>query len=75
MHQYLRLMRRRGSNTYSDDERRQILELLSTAPGVAGVTLIERHPRGGYRVTFELSCDSIDAFVSLLDEHDWMSVM
>ncbi|PPU44422.1 hypothetical protein XarbCFBP7697_00350 [Xanthomonas arboricola] len=75
MYQYQRLMRRRGSNTYSDDERRQLLELLETAAGVAGVTLIERHPRGGYRVKFELSRDSIDAFVSILDEHDWMSVM
>lgn len=75
MHQYQRLMRRGGSNTYSDDERRQLLELLEAAPGVASVTLIERHPRGGYRVTFELSPDSIDAFVSLLDKHDWMSVM
>ncbi|NIJ87250.1 hypothetical protein FHY35_004314, partial [Xanthomonas arboricola] len=26
MYQYQRLMRRRGSNTYSDDERRQLLE-------------------------------------------------
>jgi hypothetical protein len=75
MHQYQRLMRRRGSNTYSDDERLQLLDLLEAAPGVECVKRINQHPKGGYGVAFELSPNSIDSFIALLDEHDWMSVM
>ena len=68
-------MRRRGTETYSDVELRHLREMLEAAPGVERVDIVERHPRGGYRTTFDLSPDSIDIFIAVLDEHDWMSVM
>ena len=74
MHQYQRLMRRQCETTHTDVERLQLFELLSTAPGVERVEIIEIHPKGGYRVRFDLDSDSIDAFLSVLDAHDWMSV-
>jgi hypothetical protein len=74
MHQYQRLMRRRGATTHTDDERMQLLALLQGAPGVDNVEIVGVHPKGGYRTTFDLSADSIDSFLALLDANDWMSV-
>ena len=75
MHQYLRLMRRRGIETYSAEEHRELSELLKSAPGVECVKLVERHPRGGYRVTFDRTADQLDAFIATLEQQDWMGVM
>ena len=75
MRQYQRLMRRSIANTYSTHEAKELRILIEGAPGVTHVELVERHPRGGYRVVFDLSRDSVDAFIAVLDKHDWMSVI
>ena len=75
MHQYVRLMRRPGANTSSDDERSQIIELLKSAPGVERIKIVERHPRGGYSVTFDRSNESVDDFILMFEQHDWMAGM
>ena len=67
-------MRRRGATTYTDEERMQLLALLKGAPGVENVEISGVNPKGGYRTTFDLSTDSIDSFLALLDANDWMSV-
>jgi hypothetical protein len=67
-------MRRKGVTTHTDDERMQLLALLQSAPGVDNVEIVGVHPKGGYRTTFDLSIDSIDAFLALLEANDWMSV-
>jgi hypothetical protein len=74
MKQYHRLMRRHTSTQHGDAERGELLQVLSSAPGVEHVKIIEVHPKGGYRITFDLAPESIDAFNSYLDESDWMSV-
>ncbi len=74
MKQYHRLMRRQTSTRHTDEERRELLRVLSYGPGVEHVKIIEVHPKGGYRTTFDLAPESIDAFISYLDENDWMSV-
>jgi hypothetical protein len=66
-------MRRKGETTHTSDERMQLLALLQGAPGVANVEIVGVHPKGGYRTTFDLSADSIDSFLALLDANDWMS--
>jgi hypothetical protein len=52
----------------------QLLALLRAAPGVENAEIVGVHPKGGYRTTFDLSDDSVDAFLALLDANDWMSV-
>jgi len=74
MHQYQRLMRRKGETTHTDDERAQLLALLENAPGVQNVEILGVHPKGGYRTTFDLPVDSIGPFLDLLEANDWMSV-
>jgi len=74
MHQYQRLMRRKGETAHTDDERMQLLALLQGVPGVENVEIVGVHPKGGYRTTFDLSVDSIDAFLARLEADDWMSV-
>lgn len=74
MHQYQRLMRRRGETTHTDNERMQLLALLQSAPGVKNVEIFGVHPKGGYRAAFDLPAESIDTFLALLDANDWMSV-
>lgn len=71
MRQYQRLMRRRSANAYTDGERSELLQLLTSAPGAKDVDVLERHPKGGYRVRFDVSPDALDAFVGYLDNHDW----
>lgn len=75
MHQYVRLMRRQSANTYSDDERCQIIELLKATPGMERIKMVERHPRGGYSVTFYHSNESIDDLILMLEQHGWMAAM
>lgn len=74
MRQYHRLLRRHNSTQHTDAERRELLQVLTSGPGVRDVGIIEVHPKGGYRTTFDLAPESIDAFISYLDEKDWMSV-
>lgn len=75
MRQYQRLMRRRGENVYTIGERAELLKVLASAPGTSNVAVVERHPKGGYRTTFELSMDVADDFFAYLDRHDWMGVI
>lgn len=75
MRTYQRLLRRRGEGSGSEIERNELLQILMSAPGTREVEVIERHPKGGYRVRFELAPDAIDDFIAYLDEHDWMSVV
>lgn len=50
MQMYLRLILDQASESYSTSEEQQLRECVASAPGVASVTKIERHVRGGYSV-------------------------
>lgn len=71
---YLRLMRRRGEIA-PEGGALELDGLLRAAPGVLAAQQAERHHKGGYRVTLDLPCSSLDAFIAYLESHDWMSVM
>jgi hypothetical protein len=71
MRQYQRLMRRRNANSYTDKERTELLQLLASAPGATEADVFERHPKGGYRVRFDVSPDALDNFIRYLDSYDW----
>lgn len=71
MRQYQRLMRRQGAISYSDGERAELLRLLASAPGTKDIEVLEQHPKGGYRVRFDLLPDALDDFVGHLGSHDW----
>jgi len=72
--QYHRFMRRRQATLNTPDERNELLKTLSSAPGARNVEIIEIHPKGGYRTQFELNFDELHAFISYMEEKDWMSV-
>jgi len=71
MRQYQRLMRRRNANVYTESERTELLQLLVSAPGAKDIEVLEKHPKGGYRVRFDISPDALDDLVGYLDNHDW----
>jgi hypothetical protein len=72
--QYHRFMRRRQTTLNTAAERNELLETLSSAPGARNVEIIEAHAKGGYRTRFELNFDELHAFISYMEEKDWMSV-
>ena len=73
MRHYHRLLRRKSETQHTDAERTELLQTLNSAPGATNAEIIEVHPKGGYRTTFDLAPESIDEFISYLDEKDWMS--
>lgn len=75
MRQYHRLLRRCEATLHTDAEREELLHTLSSAPGATHVEIIEAHPKGGYRTRFDLDFDELDAFISYLEDKDWMSVL
>jgi hypothetical protein len=75
MRQYHRLMRLRAETAHTDAERAELFNTLTIAPGTNDVEIIEEHPKGGYRVRFDLAPEKIDDFIAYLEAHDWMSVM
>ena len=68
---YIRLIRVRGEPRRPDAEAAELRTLLNRAPGVEQVESLERHPKGGCRVTLWLTWASLDAFIAYLDGHDW----
>jgi hypothetical protein len=48
---------------------------LACAPGVRDFSIIERHPKGGYRVAFDISGAQLDEFIAHLEARNWMSVL
>jgi hypothetical protein len=75
MHHYLQLVRRHGAEAYSDEEERQLTELIGSAPGVELLKAIERNARGGYSVTFDRAEGAIEALIVWLESHDWRAVI
>jgi hypothetical protein len=61
--------------TYSQEERRELFDVLNACTGIAHIEIHEVHAKGGYRVTFEIAPNAFDAFVLLLASHDWVSVI
>ena len=75
MRQYHRLMRRRAETVHTEAERTELFNTLTIAPGASDIEIIDKHPKGGYRVRFDLAPEEIDEFIAHLEDHDWMSVM
>ncbi|NEX91467.1 hypothetical protein [Caulobacter sp. 17J65-9] len=75
MRQYQRLMRRDGQTLHPTDEQIELHAVLGVAPGATDVEIVGGHPKGGYRVTFDLSPECIDEFIAHLERHGWMAVM
>ena len=71
MHQYLRLIREIESADSPSDEMRKLQAWLATAPGVETIKKVERHPKGGYSVTFECSSDVIDPMIEHVLSHGY----
>jgi len=58
---YLRVMRRDRPDTYDDDEVARVRAHLRSGPGVAEVSSVSQHPRGGHAVhlTVDGSMDAL----------------
>jgi len=68
-------MRRQAHEVNSGDEAQELAELLLEGPGVLRAQVGGRHPKGGHRVTLELTWPALDDFIAYLESHGWMSVM
>lgn len=75
MRRYQRFLRMDGRELGSHDERLELAEVLSNAPGTGAVEIMEAHPKGGYRVRFDLAPEAIEAFTSYLEGFSWRLVM
>ena len=75
MHLYLRLLKENGTESYSDEERQHIHDLLSNVPSVATVQGIQRHQKGGYAITLDVSRESLDALIEYISAHGFMLVL
>jgi hypothetical protein len=73
MKMYLRLLSTSDHN-YSQVEQDELSAALLAGPGVGRVTEISRHPRGGYRVTFEVDKEALDALIQYIPTVGYMSV-
>ena len=72
MHLYLRLMNRAGPTVYSAEGEAALRLLLERAPGVQLVKTIDRHLKGGYKVTLEVEQSSVGALSEHLDSNGLM---
>jgi hypothetical protein len=75
MYTYQRLMRRMGATTGEQSERGELQEGLNSAPGLDEFTIIEMHPKGGYRVMLSLNDIYLNDFIAHLESCDWMAVL
>ena len=72
MRQSQRFMRRHEDD---DDNPDTLLRFLETAPGVVRIFSLTAHQKGGYRVIFDLTPNSVAAFIAALDKCGWMTVI
>jgi hypothetical protein len=72
MHLYLRLLK--PELDYTQAEQLEVTQVLSRAPGVAQVKLVERHHKGGYAATLDAERDSFDELIEYLVSNRLQSV-
>ncbi len=65
MQMYLRVILDQAAETYSASEEQQLRQCIASAPGVTGVTKIERHAKGGYSVIVDRSSTPEEALLHL----------
>jgi hypothetical protein len=68
-------MRRVGTTTGESSEREQLQDALHSAPGLEEFTIIEMHPKGGYRVLLSINDVSLNDFIAHVESCDWMAVL
>jgi hypothetical protein len=71
-HRFMRLL---PDQLSPDDEHAELSTVLMAAPGIRELEIIGPHPKGGYRVSFDLAPGGIDAFIAHLERHDWRAVL
>lgn len=67
---YLRLMRRHGDVTCTEDERRALLSIFTAFDGATAV-IDGTHPKGGYRVRCTIPGHAFDAVIAQLEKCGW----
>ncbi|MCS0628380.1 hypothetical protein NX786_03420 [Telluria mixta] len=72
VYQTQRFMRRHQD---ADDNIDALRRFLEKAPGVANISTLEAHRKGGYQAGFDLVPNCIDAFIAELYNSGWMTVM
>jgi hypothetical protein len=75
MYLYLRLLQQTGMESYSASEKQYLFDLLTMAPEVECVKEVQRHNKGGYAVTLEVSQKSLDALIEFISSHGLLVVM
>lgn len=58
-----------------DDERQDLSKVLASAPGTTDVEIGVPHPKGGFRVTFEVAREALDLHIAHLAAHHWRLVL
>jgi hypothetical protein len=59
---------------YSNEEAQDLAKVMSGAPGVERVKLVERHAKGGYAVTLDIDRESLDSLIEYLPANGLQSV-
>jgi predicted transcriptional regulator len=72
MHLYLRLLK--PVLSYTEEEKAGVAAVVSAAPGVERVKLVERHVKGGYAVTVDVARESLDSLIEYLPANGLQSV-
>ena len=74
MRRYHRFIQLGGKEVRPSDQA-DLATILDAAPGASDVEVIGTHPKGGYRVRFDLEPEEFDAFLSHLEAAGWRSVI
>ena len=69
-----RLMRRHPPFGEAQDEAAALREVLLRAPGVAAVTSVEPHRKGGFIALIDFDMGVLDAFINHIEADGWMGV-
>lgn len=74
MQRYQRFLRRVPTEAGLHQEEAELARMLEWAPGANKIEILGPHPKGGFRVKFDLLPGNIDAFISHMDTSGWLSV-
>lgn len=75
MKQYQRFMRLSEDSLGAHDEQMELDKILRAAPSARRIEILGAHPKGGYRVQFELAADRIDEFILYAEAQGWRAVL
>ncbi len=75
MRHSVRLVRFGSNRLSSDEEQRELAEVLGGAPGTTKIEIVGPHAKGGYRATFDVAPEALGAHIAHLEAANWRLVV